>query len=170
MNRNRQNQVASLGICECGHLLRRVAFDSLADGGRRCIDYWDLLDIKRPIYDCPTCGASLSTQTVKEVTAICKGAAPQIVHEIQTAARLYNGFSEILYGVLLRGVAEAEHHQAMALLQEHQTAGRLTIEAVWALENAIGLLETETAEGSFLVGLDCGRDPRRMVCAARIAE
>lgn len=165
MKSKRLNEAVDLVTCtQCGYLLRRVFFDSFArgDNGRRCADYWDVLEIKRPIYDCPTCGAALSTQTVKPVSATCERAARK---QTETAKpRLRGAFAEILHNELLPGVGDAEHHQAMALLQEHQTAGQLTIEAVWDLENAIGLLAVETAEQAFMAGLAYGHDPRRLVC------
>jgi hypothetical protein len=74
-------------------------------------------------------------------------------------------FAELLFEELLPEAGARERDALVDRLEELVTAGILTRAQLLELEGMAGLLAATMAEQAFVVGLECGRDLRRLVCA-----
>ncbi len=72
--------------------------------------------------------------------------------------------AEVLHEELLQDPGHRERDALLFRLEELTAAGILTQAVANELEGLAGVLAAVMAEAGFLVGLECGRDLRRLLC------
>lgn len=78
--------------------------------------------------------------------------------------RLRDEFAALLHDDLLKGTGERERDVLEALLGDLEATRSLTHEEALQVEAAAATLAAAMAEAAFIVGLEAGRDIRRLMC------